>query len=379
MRIRDFEFNLHELAGSMGDFGTLFPLAIGYFVVNGLNPAGLLVMMGLANIVTGVIYHLPMPIEPKKVLAVVAISQRWPPSLIYASGFGTGVIWLALAFTGLIQKIAAITPRSVVCGVQVALGILLAIEGFKMVSTGWILGAASIIIVIVLRKSRYAPAAIVLMVLGIALVGFRGELPRAIHLGFALPPLTTFSALEIWKGLVLAGFAQIALTTTNAVIATSALIKEYWPDKPVSEKKLALNMGIINTIVPFFGGMPMCHGAGGLAGQYYFGARTGGTNIIEGIIEISLGFFLASSIASLFLLFPKSIIGAMLLLVGIELTKFVKNVRLRETPILALTTVVSLLTNMAIGFVVAMGVYHILRKWGKNKRHIGWIVRTESQ
>jgi len=375
MRRRDFEFNLRELAGSMGDFGTLFPLAIGYFVVNGLNPAGLLVMMGLANITTGLIYRLPMPIQPKKVLAVVAISQRWSPSLIYASGFGTGVIWLILAFTGLIQKIASITPTSVVRGIQIALGILLAIEGFKMVSTGWILGVASIIIVIVLRKSRYAPATIVLMVLGIVMVGFRGELPGAIHLGFTLPPLTLFSPLEIWKGLVLAGFAQIALTATNAVIATSALIKEYWPDKPVPEKKLALNMGTMNVIVPFFGGMPMCHGAGGLAGQYYFGARTGGTNIIEGIIEISLGLFLASSIASLFSLFPQSIIGAMLLLVGIELTKFVRNVRLRGTPMLALTVVVSLLVNMAIGFVVAVGVYHILRKWGKDKRYLGWIVR----
>jgi len=379
MHVRDFEFNLRELAGSMGDFGTLLPLAIGYFVVNGLNPAGLLVMMGLANIVTGVIYRLPMPIEPKKVLAVVAISQRWSPSLIYASGFGTGVIWLVLAFTGLIQKIAAITPRSVVRGIQVALGILLAIEGFKMVSTGWILGAVSIIIVILLRKSRYAPAAIVLMVLGIAMVGFQGELPQVIHLGFTLPPLTTFSLPEIWKGLVLAGFAQIALTATNAVIATSALIKEYWPDKPVPEKKLALNTGVMNVGVPFFGGMPMCHGAGGLAGQYYFGARTAGTNIIEGVIEISLGLFLASSIASLFSIFPQSIIGAMLLLVGIELIKFVRNIRLPETPILTLTVVVSLLTNMAIGFVVAVGIYHILRKWGRDRRYIGWIVGTEDK
>ena len=379
MRIKDFEFNLRELAGSMGDFGTLFPLAIGYFVVNGLNPAGLLVMMGLANIVTGIVYRLPMPIEPKKVLAVVAISQRWSPSLIYASGFGTGIIWLVFAFTGLIQKIAAITPRSVVRGIQVALGILLAIEGFKMVSTGWILGAVSIIIVIVLRKSRYAPAAIALVVLGIAMIGFQGKLPGAIDLGFTLPPLTIFSPLEIWKGLVLAGFAQIALTATNAVIATKALIKEYWPDKPVSEKKLALNTGIMNTAVPFFGGMPMCHGAGGLAGQYYFGARTGGANIIEGIIEISLGLFLASSIANLFSLFPQSIIGAMLLLVGIELTKFVRNIRLQETPILALTVVVALLANMAIGFVVAVGVYHILRKWGRDKRYIGWMVRTEDK
>jgi xanthine/uracil/vitamin C permease (AzgA family) len=355
----------------MGDFGTLFPLAIGYFAVNGLNPAGLLVMMGLANIVTGIVHKLPMPIEPKKVLAVTAISQRWPPSLIYASGFGTGVIWLILAFTGLIQKIAAITPRSVVRGIQVTLGIMLAVEGFKMISTAWILGVASIIIVVLLRGSKYAPAAIVLMALGIAIVAFRGELPGAIHLGFTLPPLTTFSLPEIWKALVLAGFAQIALTATNAVIATSALIKEYWPDKPVPEKKLALNMGVMNVAVPFFGGMPMCHGAGGLAGQYYFGARTGGTNIIEGAIEIGLGLFLASSVANLFSLFPESIIGAMLLLVGIQLTKFVRDIKPRETPIMVLTVGVSLATNMALGFVVAAGTYHVLARWGKSSRYIG--------
>jgi len=91
-RIGDFEFNLRELTGSMGDFGTLSPLAIDYFAVNGLNPAGLLVMMGLANIVTGIVYHLPMPIEPKKVLAVVAITEKWTPSLIYATGFGIAVL-----------------------------------------------------------------------------------------------------------------------------------------------------------------------------------------------------------------------------------------------------------------------------------------------
>jgi len=371
MRIKDFEFNLRELAGSMGDFGTLFPLAIGYFAVNGLNPAGLLVMMGLANIVTGIIYHLPMPIEPKKVLAVVAITQKWSPSLIYATGFGTGVIWLILGFTGLIQKIAILTPRSVVRGIQIALGIMLAVEGFKMIATGWILGIISIVIVILLRENKYAPAAVVLMAIGIGIIGFHGELIQTIDFGFTLPPITLFRPVEIWQGMVLAGFAQIALTAANAVIATSALISQYFPDKPVPEKKLALNMGIMNVVVPFFGGMPMCHGAGGLAGQYYFGARTGGTNIIEGIIEISLGLFLAGSIGTLFTLFPKSIIGAMLFLVGIQLTKFVRDIRKNELIIMAVTAGVSLLTNMAIGFVVAVAVYHAFRKWKLVNKYLG--------
>jgi len=77
MKIKSFEFNLRELAGSMGDFGTLFPLAIGYIVVCDLNPAGFLVMMGITNIVTGLIYRLPMPIEPMKIIAIVAIAQHW--------------------------------------------------------------------------------------------------------------------------------------------------------------------------------------------------------------------------------------------------------------------------------------------------------------
>jgi len=223
----------------MGDFGTLFPLAIGYFAINGMNPSGLLVMLGIANIVTGIVYRLPMPLQPMKVLAVVAIAQKWPTSRIYASGVATGVIWLILSLTGLVQKLAAITPRSIVRGIQIALGIMLAIEGFKMVSTGWILGAISIVIVLILRTNRYAPAAIVLMVLGIGVVGFKGEFLGVLQPGFTLPPITLFNPIDIWQGLVLAGFAQLPLTATNAVIATSALLNEYFPSRPVSEKKLA--------------------------------------------------------------------------------------------------------------------------------------------
>ena len=374
MRIKDFEFNLRELAGSMGDFGTVLPLAIGYFAVNGLNPAGLLVMMGLANIVAGVVYRLPMPIQPMKVLAATAIAQRWPPSQVYATGFGTGIIWLILSFTGLVKKISAITPRSVVRGIQVTLGIMLAIKGFKMVSTGWILGVVSIFIVVLLRSNRYAPAAVVLMVLGVVVMGFQGELAGVVNFGFTLPAITIFKPIEIWQGLVLAGFAQIALTATNAVIATSALITQYFPNKAVSEKKLALDHGVMNIIPPFFGGMPMCHGAGGLAGQYYYGARTGGTNIIEGIIEISLGLFLAGSIATLLALFPESIIGAMLLLVGIQLTGFARDIKSRELPIMSLVVVLALLINMAIGFSVALGVFHAIRRWGRGNRYLSWMI-----
>ena len=107
----------------MGDYGTLFPLAIGYIAVNGLNPAGLFIMLGLTNIALGLIYRLPMPLQPKKVIAVVAIAQEWSPPMIYASGFGLGLTWFFLVVTGLLRKIVVITPTFIVRGIQLALGI----------------------------------------------------------------------------------------------------------------------------------------------------------------------------------------------------------------------------------------------------------------
>ena len=362
MKIKSFDFNLRELAGSMGDFGTLFPLAIGYIAVCGLNPSGLLVMMGLANIATGLVYRLPVPIEPMKILAIAAIAQHWSPSMVYASGFAMGIIWLIFSLTGIIGWIAKITPRPVIWGIQISLGVLLAVEALKMLSTWWALGIVSIIIVLVMRKNRYAPAAVILMLLGVIIMLSKGQLQQVEPPGFVFPSLSCFRLEEVWHTLILAGFAQIPLTATNAVIATSSLIKIYWPEKPVSERHLSLNMGIMNTIFPFLGGMPLCHGAGGLAGQYYFGARTGGANIIEGLIEISMGLFLASSISALLAAFPTAIIGAMMFLVGIELTKFARDIRWNIDLIpVATTLIISLAANMAYGFLAGLAVYHLPR------------------
>ena len=362
LKIKSFEFNLRELAGSMGDFGTLFPLAIGYIAVCGLNPAGFLVMMGVANIVTGLLYRLPIPIEPMKVLAVVAIAQHWTPSMVYASGFGMGIVWTVFAVIGVMKWIAKVTPDSVIRGIQVALGIILAIEAIKMISTWWVIGVLSIITGLVLGRNRYAPAAIVLMALGLVIMIVKGQFNLVEPPRLTLPIITGFSPREVWQSFLQAGFAQIPLTATNAVIATSALIKSYWPEKPVSESRLSLNMGIMNLILPFFGGMPLCHGAGGLAGQYYFGARTGGANIIEGLIEIAMGLFLAGSIAGLFSVFPVAIIGAMMFLVGVELVKFARGIHWdRDIIPMGTTLIVSLLTNMAYGFLSGFVVYYLIK------------------
>ena len=368
MKIKSFEFSLSELAGSMGDFGTLLPLAIGYIAVCGLDPAGLLVMMGLVNIGTGLVYRIPMPVEPMKVIAVAAIAQHWTPSMVYASGFAMGIIWLLFAATGIITRISGLIPGPVIRGIQVSLGVLLAIEAVKMISTWWALGAASIAAVLLLRKSRYAPASIVLIVSGLAIMYYNGQLQQVSSPQFTLPAVRGFRAMEVWQTLLLAGFAQVPLTVSNATIATSSLIKTYWPEKAVSERRLAWNQGIINAVLPFFGGMPTCHGAGGLAGQYFFGARTGGANIIEGLLEITMGLFFSASIAWIFSSFPMAIIGAMMFMVGLELTKFVKDftAALDIAP-MAFTVIVSLAANMFWGMLAGVAVFHVLKIYASRK------------
>lgn len=363
MKFGDYRFNLQELAGATGDYGTFLPLAIGYIVVCGLDPTGFLVMMGIANIVTGIYFKIPMPIEPMKALAVFAIASSWQPSLIYASGIGMGIIWLIIGATGLMTWFARITPKSVVQGIQASLALLLAIEALKFIQDGWILAIISIIIILVLRNNRYAPAAIILLIIGIILMFLQGTLLSIGGPQLTLPHPVSFSINQIWESVVAVGFAQIPLTATNAVIATAILIREYFPERAVPEKKIALNIGIMNITLPFFGGMPLCHGAGGLAGQYYFGARTGGANIMEGLIYIILGLFFAGSIVVLFKGFPGAIIGAMMIMVSIGLLKFTKDLKIERSVIPLIVTVSgSLLVNMAVGFIAGLIVHYLMKK-----------------
>jgi MFS superfamily sulfate permease-like transporter len=364
MKIGPFEFDRRELAGSTGDFGTLFPLMLGYLAVCNLDPAGVLVMFGLANIWSAFSFRLPIPVEPMKVIAAVAIAGAWEPSLVYASGFAMGLFWILLSFARGMDALARITPPSVVTGIQVALGLLLAWQSLKMISSWPVLGLISILIVIALRKSTRLPGAIALIILGLGAVILQGNWPQ-MALSFTLPPITTFSPQEVWQSMLLAGFSQIPLTAANAVIATAALALRYWPNesKRTSVNHLGFSISLMNLIPPFLGGMPMCHGAGGLAAKYYFGARTGGANIIEGLLEVLAGLFLTTFIIQLLSVFPLSVIGSMLFLVGIELVAFVRESKLDWDFIpLAVTVSVSLAGNMAYGFLAGLLVHYLLQR-----------------
>jgi hypothetical protein len=362
VRIGDFEFSLKEFSGSLGDFGPLNPFILGYIVILGLNPAGIFLAMGLANIILGLVYRLPLPVEAKKVIGVVALEEKWNSSQVYLSGILTGIVWLLLTFSKAVRKFAKMVPLVVIRGIQLGLMFILLKESIKFMQTNILLAIISVALIILLINNRFLPSAIAIFCVGLAVI-FLSNQEISLKFGLYVPELFIPHYSAITSGLLIAIVAQIILTFSNAILATQLVIRERFPRREISEENLAKNMGFMNTFFPFIGGIPMCHGAGGFASQYFFGARTGGSMIMEGVVEITLALFLAESITSVFGSFPLSIIGAMLLFASIELGKFVikvtKKIELIQEIIIG---IVSLLTNLAFGFLVGLLIYYFTKK-----------------
>ena len=95
-----YAFNRLEFAGSLGDLGTLLPLAIGMIMVNGLDPSGLFLSVGLFYIFTGIYFGITTPVQPMKVIGAYAIATAMTPHQIMASGILMGACLLFIGATG---------------------------------------------------------------------------------------------------------------------------------------------------------------------------------------------------------------------------------------------------------------------------------------
>ena len=361
------KFNLKEFGGALGDWGTLIPFVIGYVSIVGLNPAGVFLCLGITNIILGIKFNLPLPVQPQKTIGTIALSQPqpWSPNLVISTGFGTGIIWALLGFTKLLDKIVRKVPQVVVRGIQLGLGLILGWTALQLIGNDILLGIISISVIIVLFKFKRIPSSIVLVALGIILIIWNQSIILS-DIQFKLP-IFTFQIPQweniIW-GMLFAGIAQLFLTLTNVMIATVSLIKELFPEKDeeVTASDLALNMGLMNIFTPFLGGIPLCHGSGGLASQYAFGARTGGSMILEGLLEIFLGLFLSDTLFLIFTAFPEAILGAMLIYTAFLLAKIsFKDYSLKTVPIIITSAVLCLIFNITVGFVVGLVLYYIFK------------------
>lgn len=358
-----FRFDRHECAGAFGDLGTLLPFVIGLIAVCGLDAGALFITLGLFNLLCAVAFRVPVPLQPMKLIAAVAIAAQWTPAMLQACGLATGIIWTLLGLTRVMSAVGRFTPAPVVNGIQAALGILLGFKAVELMRDEWMIALVSIVIIVIFRRSRRVPAALALLLAAVLVMWWNNDGSLRPQVGFSLIPPPHIAFDRIWDVMAAAGFAQLPLTAANAVIATAALAASYWPGSGVTEKKLSLSIGLFNLVAPLTGGIPVCHGAGGLAAQHAFGARTCGTKIIEGAVMLGLGLFLSGSIVALLAAFPRSILGVMLLVVTIELIRPACGVRARaDIILLAVTVVFALIINMAAGFLLGIG-WHALRTW----------------
>jgi MFS superfamily sulfate permease-like transporter len=364
--INSKKFTLREFGGAFGDWGTLVPFIIGYVSIVGLNPAGIFLTLGITNIILGIRFNLPLPVQPQKTIGTVAISKNWDPNMVISTGFATGIIWFLLGFSKKLNKIVEKVPNIAVRGIQLGLAFILGWAGIVLFIEDLLLGFISILIILVLIKNKPIPSALILTFMGILIIMFTGNVSLS-DIKFSFPIISfQFPTLNnlLW-GMVHAGIAQLFLTLTNVMIATVVLIKDLFPEKKslIDANSLAFNMGAMNLVNPFFGGMPLCHGSGGLMSQYAFGARTGGSMIMEGIMELFLGLFFSETLFLIFTEFPGAILGAMLIYTAYLLGKIgFKDFHIKKFLIILASAVVCFLVNITFGFFLGLALYLILKK-----------------
>jgi hypothetical protein len=360
------KFTIREFGGSFGDWGTLIPFIIGYISIVGLNPAGIFLTLGITNIILGIRFNLPLPVQPQKTIGAVAISEKWSPNLVISTGFGTGLVWFLLGFSKKLNKIVEKVPIISVRGIQLGLALILGWTGLTLFIDNLILGFISLLIILILLNNKPIPSAIILTFLGIVIIVLFG-LVQISDFKWSLP-MFDFQ-IPTWKnllyGMIFAGLAQLFLTLANVMVATVVLIRDLFPEKAnsIDANSLAFNMGAMNLINPFFGGIPLCHGSGGLAAQYAFGARTGGSMILEGIMELILGLFFSETLFLFFTEFPQAILGAMLIYTAFLLGKVsFKDFRLKPFVIILISAISCFIFNIAIGFIIGLILYLIFKK-----------------
>jgi hypothetical protein len=365
-------YNKMEWAGAFGDIGTLIPFVVAYITIVKVDPLGLLFMFGVCLLVAGFYYRTPIPIQPMKAIGAAAIAGGISPAALFGSGLTTGLFWFFAGATGALRPIAKVATKPVVRGIMLGLGLTFMVDGVNRMKTAPILAGIALVVTYLLLTNPKIPAMFVLLIIGVVssvIMDPRllSELAK-IHIGFKLPEfsLHTITWNDIVMGTLLFTIPQIPLTLGNAVIAIVAENNELFPDRQVTEKKIAISQGIMNLVSPVFGGVPMCHGAGGMAGHVRFGARTGGALVILGSILVLIALFFSDSVSIIFTIFPNAILGVILFFAGSELALVVRDIGDKKPDFYVMLIVAAFaMWNMGVAFLVGVILDTSLRK--------GWI------
>ena len=366
-------FTRHEIAGAFGDAGTDIPLLVGMCLAAGLDGTSVLVVFGLLQIATGVLYRMPMPVQPLKAMAALVIAQQASAEQLYGGGFAIGLIMLGLALSGLLDRLARWVPHCVVRGVQFGLGLQLAqVALTKFVQAdgvkGYGLAAVAFLITIFLLASRRYPAALFVFATGLvyAFVWKLDGSDLVSSIAFRLPTVQAISLDAVLSGLVVLALPQLPLSLANSVLATQKLAHDLFPERKLSLRRLGCTYGLMNLVAPWFGGVPACHGSGGLAGHFAFGGRSGGSVVVYGSLLLCLGLFFGACFDQVALVFPLPMLGVVLLFEALALVWLLRDVSADRTqfPITLVVGVlaVSLPYGFVVGLLVGITLWHLRRR-----------------
>ena len=394
-----YRFDRLELAGSLGDLGTFLPLAIGMILINGLSPLGLFLSAGIFYIISGVYYGITVPVQPMKVIGAYAIATGIGASQILASSAIMGIFLLIIGGTGAISLIGPYIPKPVVRGVQLSTGVLLIAQGVKFMlgtsrfqllrqatepylatqslgplSIGILIGILVGLLTFLLLDNKKLPAGLVVVLFGMAIGLFLGthEGLDRLKLGLYIPQILPFgipARADFTAALFLLAIPQLPMTLGNAVVASADLSADYFGEasKKATYRSLCISMALANFASFLVGGMPLCHGAGGLAAHYRFGARTAGSNIIIGIIFVLLAIFLGGHALSILYLLPMAALGVLLLFAGSQLALTILDMTERKDLFVSLLVLgITLASNLAVGFITGIVLAYALKS-GKFK------------
>ncbi len=372
--VRGMRFSLMEFSGGLGDLGTFIPLAVAMSLASGMDIAVILVFAGVANVLAGGIFGLPVPVQPMKAIAAVAIAEQLGAGEIAAAGLLMGALMLTLGVSGAIGKIERVIPIAVVRGIQLGVGIKLALKGAAMIgATEW-LALDGVIVALVLgaltlalMRAKRVPVALGIFAIGAIVMfinlptGTSFFHPGSLEMSVIVPTLT-----EWRQGFLRGALPQAPLTLLNSVIAVCALSGDLFPKKRIGVKAMSISVGALNLLFCGFGAMPMCHGSGGLAGQYHFGARTGGSVVMLGVGKLLVGVLLGVGAMTLLQYYPLSILGTLLVFAGIELAKPAMSIKDKRGYTVMLLTVVGILAlNTFVGFTLGIVAALLLNHFAK--------------
>lgn len=371
-------FTINEMSGALGDLATFLPLAVGLIVVNGVNPTALFLSAGLLYVAAGLYYRLPVPVQPLKATSAIAIAVAAPPGAVSATALLMGILFAGAALLDLKRFYAMVFTRPVVRGIQLGLGILLVKGGAKLLAGGGVRGAASgslspaatvavaaavAALILLSRENRRYPAALAVLFLG-GLCGYfllpHASLPE-LSPGWVPPAWGLPSAVDLHLALVALLLPQVPLTVANSLVATSDAARRYYGDGAarVTPRALSATLGLANLFSGLAGGMPVCHGSGGVTAHYRFGARTGVANLFIGSLFILLALLSGKAIPALAALLPPAVLGILLVYVGVEHARLVRDILedRRELVVTAAVGATTLFTgNLAVAFVAGASI-----------------------